>query len=208
MEIFPQSEDSRYFQAIEAEFIRLRVTPLQLSPDDFQIASAWRKEGVPIELALEVLREKVQGQREKGQEVRRRLSYYRQAVLKAWEKRQALLAPAAKPETVAIDVARELEALAAALPPSLAEVAQALRALEGEPAEVEAALEELEERAFELLKASLSAAEKARLEAEVSAPLAGLRERLPAEQLARVALSLERQLLRQKGSLPTFSILA
>lgn len=204
--MFPQSEDTRYFRAIEEEFIRLRITPLQLSPDDFQIARIWRAAGVPLELTLEVLGEKIAAQREKGQEVRRRLSYYRKAVLGAWEKRQALLAPAAKPPAVEIDLDRQLEEIAAGLPPELAEVAAAVRGLEGDPAEVEAALEALEGRALLLLRASLSPAEEARLAAEVAAPLADLQHRLPAEQLKRVAASLERQLLRQRGQLPIFSL--
>jgi len=208
VDIFPQSEDKLFFNEIEQEFIRLRVTPLQFSADDFKITREWRAAGVPLELALEVLREKIEAQREKGKEVWRRLSYYRKAVLKAWEKRQAMLAPAARPEAQAIDVAQELETLAAALPPSLEEIALAVRSLEGEPAEVEAALEELEERALEWIKAGLPEAERAGLEEEIAAAMAGLKHRLPADQLERVALSLERQLLRQKGDLPTFSILA
>ncbi len=48
--MFPQSDDYRFFKAIEAEFIRLRITPLQPSPDDFQIAKAWRAAGAPLEL--------------------------------------------------------------------------------------------------------------------------------------------------------------
>lgn len=204
--MFPQSEDTRYFRAIEAEFIRLRITPLQLSPDDFQIARIWRAAGVPLELTLEVLGEKIAAQREKGQEVRRRLSYYRKAVLSAWEKRQALLAPAAPPPEVEIDLGNQLEEIAAALPPQLAEVAAAVRSLEGDPAEVEAALEALESRAIKLLRQSLSADEETRLAAEIAGPLVDLQHRLPAEQLARVAASLERQLLRERGRLPTFSI--
>lgn len=204
--MFPQSEDSRYFRAIEAEFIRLRITPLQLSPDDFQIARIWRAAGVPLELTLEVLGEKIAAQREKGQEVRRRLSYYRKAVLSAWEKRQALLAPAARPPEVEIDLVSQLEEIAASLPPELEEVAASVRSLEGDPAEIEAALEALEGRALELLRRSLSTDEQTRLAAEIAGPLADLQHRLPAEQLARVAASLERQLLRQRGRLPTFSI--
>lgn len=210
--MFPESEDFRYFKAIESEFIRLRITPLQLSPDDFQIAKAWRQAGVPIELVLEVLAEKVTAQRDKGQEVKRRLSYYRKAVLSAWEKRQELLAPGTRPAALGIEVEAELEALAASLPPGLAEVASAIRALAadeqaaGDPAATETALEELERSAFSLLREGLSAERRESLDGEVAAALADLRRRLPADQLERVSASLERQLLRQYGRLPVFSI--
>lgn len=206
--MFPQSEDSRFFKAIEAEFIRLRITPLQLSPDDFQIAKAWRAEGVPLELVLEVLGEKIAGQREKGQEVKRRLSYYRKAVLGAWEKRRELLAPGTRTAAPQIDLERELAALADALPAALAEVSAEVRGLKGEPAEVEAQLEALETRALELLRSGLSPAQEASLRQEIEGATADLRLRLPADQLARVKLSLERQLLRQQGRLPVFSIFA
>lgn len=212
--MFPESEDFRFFKAIEAEFIRLRITPLQLSPDDFRIAKEWRAAGAPLELVLEVLGEKIAGQREKGQEVKRRLSYYRKAVLNAWEKRQELLAPGVRPVAPSIEVEAELEALAAALPPGLGEIASAIGALAGDPeaagdpAAIEAALEDLEARAFSLLRAGLSPAALDALEGEVSAALADLRRRLPADQLERVAASLERQLLRQYGRLPLFSIFA
>jgi len=206
--VFPQSDDYRFFKAIEEEFIRLRVTPLQLSPDDFQIAKAWRAAGTPLELVLAVLGEKIGAQREKGQEVKRRLSYYRQAVLGAWKKRQELLAPGLRPAAPAIDLAGELEGLAARLPAGMEELAAEIRRLAGEPAEVEAQLEGLEARAFEWLRASLSAAEADRLRQQIEGATAGLRHKLPADQLARVAESLERQLLRQHGLLPTFSIFA
>lgn len=206
--MFPQSDDYRFFKAIEAEFIRLRITPLQLSPDDFQIAKTWRAAGAPLELVLEVLGEKVAAQREKGQEVRRRLSWYRKAVLNAWEKRQELLAPGVRPAGPEIDVAAELEELAAALPPELAEVAAGVRALAGDPAEIETALAALEERAIELLRENLDPAERGALRQEIARALGDLGQRLPAEQLEKVASSLERQLLRQKGRLPTFSIFA
>jgi hypothetical protein len=211
--MFPESEDFRFFKAIEAEFIRLRITPLQLSPDDFQIARAWRAAGAPLELVLEVLCEKVAAQREKGQEVKRRLSYYRKAVLSAWEKRQELLAPGARPAAPVVEVEAELEELAAALPPGLAEVAAAIRGLAGDPAAgdpaaIEAALEGLEARAFDLLREGLSPAEREGLEGEVAAALRDLRQRLPADQLERVAASLERQLLRQNARLPAFSLFA
>lgn len=206
--MFPQSDDYRFFKAIEAEFIRLRITPLQLSPDDFQVAKEWRASRVPLELVLEVLGEKIAGQREKGQEVRRRLSYYRKAVLSAWDKRKELLAPGTRTAAPSIDLAGELEAIAGALPPPLADLAREIRGLEGDPATVEAALELLEARAFELLRDSLSPAELEQLGREVEAATADLRQRLPAGQLAQVKASLERQLLRRHGRLPAFSIFA
>lgn len=210
--MFPQSDDFLFFKAIEAEFIRLRITPLQLSPDDFQIAKAWRAAGVPLELVLEVLASKVETQREKGQEVRRRLSYYRKAVLSAWEKRQELLAPGTLTAAPRIDVGPRLAMLADALPEALAEVASAVRGLAqepaGDPTEVEAQLEALETRAFAALRAGLSRDEEAELRREIEAATAGLRQRLPEDALARVRQSLERQLLRQRARLPVFSIFA
>ncbi len=75
-------------------------------------------------------------------------------MLNAWEKRRELLAPGTRPAGPEIDVAAELEELAAALLPELAEVAAAVRALavtrrRSKPRSL------LEERAIELLRESL-----------------------------------------------------
>lgn len=205
--MLPQSDDYRYFQAIEAEFIRLRITPLQLSPDDFRIAKAWRAAGVPLALALETIGEKVAAQREKGQEVRRRLSYYRQAVLSAWRQRQELLAPLAIPAMGAeIDAAAGLEELAASLPRELATVAAEVRQLVGDPAAIEEALGVCEEKALEVLRQALGEQGRETLRNEVGRALGDLGHRLPATALAQAATSLERQLLRQRFRLPAFTL--
>ena len=206
--MFPQSEDAVYFRAIEGEFIRLRVTPLQFSPDDFKVAREWRAAGVPLELALAVLREKVEGQRAKGDEVKQRLSYYRRAILKGWEKRQALLAPAARPLVPAVDTTAELESLAASLPSSLIELAAQIRDMTGDPEAVESRLGELERQALEVYKANLSGEERIAVQREVEESLGDLRHRLPAEQLSQVIASLERQVLRERSGLPVFSLFA
>lgn len=202
---FATSPDHEYFRAIELEFIRLRVTPLMLSPDDYQVAKSWRAVGVPIELALRVLAEKVAGQQERGQDVRRRLSYYRKAVLKAWEAERALQAPATIEQPAALDAARRLELLAEALT-AFPSFAHHIRQLSGTPEYIERELEALERLMLDAAIEALDATARAQLEGEVSVGLTALARRLPGGLPAEAEASLRRRIARRILSLPTLSL--
>src|ERR1700758_4290037 len=81
-------EDRAYYQAAEAAFIRRRGTPFLLSPRDFALLKEWLALGVPIE-AIEQGIEAAFSRREERSAAGRvnSLSYCRDAVLEAWERR-------------------------------------------------------------------------------------------------------------------------
>src|SRR3954462_964977 len=55
-----------YFQAIEEIFVRLRGTPLLLSPADWHVARRWHREGVPLDLVRDALEQAFARRRERG----------------------------------------------------------------------------------------------------------------------------------------------
>src|SRR4029453_13019640 len=84
-----ETEDSRaYYAAAEAAFIRRRGTPFLLSPRDFALLKEWKALGVPLEAVEAGIGEGV-ARREERRAVGRvnSLSYCRDAVLEAWERR-------------------------------------------------------------------------------------------------------------------------
>ena len=82
------AEDRVYYEAVEAAFIRRRGTPFLLSPSDFALLREWRTLGVPLE-AVEAGIDEAFTRREERKAVGRvnSLSYCRDAVLGAWERR-------------------------------------------------------------------------------------------------------------------------
>ena len=50
----PPSE-SAYARAVESAWSRLRGRPVVLSPREFELVAAWRRDGVPLRVVLEVL---------------------------------------------------------------------------------------------------------------------------------------------------------
>src|ERR1700682_2604255 len=81
-------EDRAFFAAAEAAFIRRRGTPFLLSPTDFALLKQWRALGVPLE-AVETGIDDAFTRREERSAIGRvnSLSYCRDAVLEAWERR-------------------------------------------------------------------------------------------------------------------------
>lgn len=51
----PAPDEETFVRAIEERFRRLRGRPLLLSPDDFERALGWRREGIPLHVVLETL---------------------------------------------------------------------------------------------------------------------------------------------------------
>src|SRR5215472_17519226 len=80
--------DRSYYAEAEAAFIRRRGTPFLLSPKDFTLLKEWRSLGVPLE-AIECGIDDAFSRREDRGAVGRinSLSYCRDAVLSAWERR-------------------------------------------------------------------------------------------------------------------------
>src|ERR1700682_568966 len=80
--------DNDYYAVAEAAFIRRRGTPFLLSPRDFALLAEWRALGVPVE-AIEQGIDDAFSKREEREATGRvnSLSYCRDAVLAAWERR-------------------------------------------------------------------------------------------------------------------------
>src|SRR5262252_10531779 len=108
--------DRAYYASAEAAFVRRRGTPFLLSPRDFALLKEWRALGVPIE-AVETGIEEAFARREERRAVGRvnSLSYCRDAVLEAWERRSETARGKTAGAAADPDVAAALAALAKAL---------------------------------------------------------------------------------------------
>jgi len=215
-------EDRKYYQAAEAAFIRRRGTPFLLSPRDFAQLKEWRALGVPIE-AIEQGIDDAFSRREERSAMGRvnSLSYCRDAVLVAWERRSQTsvgrgnFGPAEQ-EKVApavLALAAQLEALAARRPElaaplesaalSLAKLARSGRAADT----MEASLARLDKRLAKELAEALPEDEKHRLNAEVETSLARAGLRMDAETAKRTVGALTRRKLREHLELPRLTLL-
>jgi hypothetical protein len=214
--LFDRSEDHAYFQAIEALFIELRGAPFQLSPDDFKITKAWRGEGVPLDVALTTLREKVSQASDEGDDPKRRLSYYRRAVERAWQRQRELAAPGAAATAEALDVAPRLSRLASRVPPSLPQIRQRIDQLLTElmielmtehlsAEEVDLALGEIDQAMLDAAREALTDSASTELAERVAQSLAALAGRLGGtSESARSRV--EPRLLRDLAGLPLLSL--
>jgi hypothetical protein len=215
-------EDKGYYQAAEAAFIRRRGTPFLLSPRDFALLEEWRALGVPIEAIEQGIDEAFSRREERSATGRvNSLSYCRDAVLEAWERRlHTSVGRGSRIRAGEPDVPRALEALAGRLRqvagsrPDLAEpLESALRSIErleesrksGE--ETEASLARLDKRLAGALHDALSERERRRLDAQVEASLARARIRMDAEAAERTARALTRRTLREFLDLPRLTLL-
>jgi hypothetical protein len=198
-----------YFRAIEDAFVRLRGAPLLLSPADFQVASRWQREGVPLGLVLATLEEVFAKRRERGARGRiNSLRYCAPAVEAAWAEVQELQGPARREAGEELAIGERLGELAGALPEGEAWDAWRARllALEGAPAEVEERLRLLDDELVAEAERHLGGAERERLAAEVESILEGLRDRFPDVELVALRGRLFRQRLRRAHGLPVLSL--
>lgn len=210
--------DQEYFQAVEATFLRLRGSPLLLSPKDWRTAQSWHRQGIPLDVVERTLEEVFERRRERGDEGKiSTLRYCAPAVEGAWKRLRELTAPGersgAGEGAAPLAVGPRLEALAAALPPDLpgreraAERIGALAA-DDDPRRVEEELGALESQLLDALLAGLTAEERAALESEAEASLAPLAERMTREAAERSRERLVRQKVRRRAHLPTLSLFA
>ncbi len=214
--------DKAYFEAAEAAFIRRRGTPFLLSPSDFALLREWRALGIPLE-AVEAGIDEAFTRREERQAVGRvnSLSYCRDAVLGAWERRALTSlgrgAPGGGNEP---DVGPALEALGRRLEQSrarrpdldkpLASALSSLARLRGSgksAAQVEASLARLDGRLAKELYAALPDAERADLDGDVAAQLSGAAARMDPETLEKTTKALTRRSVRERLDLPRLSLL-
>ncbi len=215
-------EDRGYYQAAEAAFIRRRGTPFLLSPKDFALLKEWRALGVPVEAIEQGIDEAFSRRGERSATGRvNSLSYCRDAVLEAWERRlQTSVGRGSRIRAGEPDVPRALEALAERLRdllgrrPDLTEpLESALRSIERleksrkNAEETEASLGRLDKRLAGALHDALSERERRRLAAQVEASLARARIRMDAEAAERTARALTRRTLRDLLDLPRLTLL-
>jgi hypothetical protein len=198
--------DHAYFQAIEAKFVELRGAPLLLSPVDWQVASRWHREGVPLELVTRTLEELFARRKERGAKGRiSSLRYCVPAVEAAWGDLRELTAPGRRAPAPAFEAEPRLAALAAALAADPA-LAARIAALAGEPQAIEESLAELDRGMLDRAEAGLTPDLRAEIAAAVGKTLAALAARLPAEELEKARERLSRQILRQRLGLPVLSL--
>jgi len=196
--------DHAYFQAIEEIFVRLRGAPLLLSPADWQVASRWHREGVPLDLVGRVLEEVFAKRKERGTKGKiNSLRYCAPAVEAAWADLRELTAPGERSEAAPLDISGRLRNLAAAVP---ARFAERVLALQGDAPSVEAALSALDREMLAASSASLAPELREEVEAAVEKTLAALKGRLPADEVERSRERLTHQVLRQRLGLPVLSL--
>jgi hypothetical protein len=198
------AEDHLYFQAVEEIFVRLRGAPLLLSPADWQVASRWHREGVPLDLIGRVLEEVFAKRQERGTKGKiNSLRYCAPAVEAAWADLRELTAPGERTPADPLDIAARLRNLAAAVPSAFA---ARVAALHGDAPSVEAALSALDREMLAASAESLAPELREEVEAAVEKTLAALKSRLPSDELERSRERLTCQVLRQRLGLPVLSL--
>lgn len=207
----PSAEEHAYFQAIEEAFLRLRGKAVLLSASDWQVARAWQRAGMPLELVLQTMTELFARARERRGRSISALRYFKAAVATAWEEVESLSAGSRRERLEPIRIGERLTRLANALPMGLAgreRWGRALTELQGELEEVEARLAAMDPALLEEAVAALPAAARGEIERQVETALSGLRSRLPREELERSRGHLRAQLLRRQCALPLLSLFA
>lgn len=198
------ADDHLYFQAVEEIFVRLRGAPLLLSPADWQVASRWHREGVPLDLIGRVLEEVFAKRKERGTKGKiNSLRYCAPAVEAAWADLRELTAPGERTPADPLDIAARLRNLAAAVP---AVFAARVAGLHGDAPSVEEELSALDREMLAQSFDSLAPDPRAEVEAAVEKTLAALKGRLPADELERSRERLTWQVLRQRLGLPVLSL--
>ena len=219
------AEDRDYFAAAEAAFVRRRGTPFLLSPGDFALLKEWRALGVPLEAVESGIDDAFTRREERGAVGRvNSLSYCRDAVLEAWERRAETSrgkGSARRDGTAeAIDaaaaigrLAAQLEVIAVKRPDLAAAIDTARRSLvrleaaQKTPEEIEGSLAGLDRRLAKALGEALTRKEQEDLDAEVERMLEGARTRMDPVTLEKTARALKRRLLRERLGLPRLSLL-
>lgn len=220
--------DHAYFQALEAAFIRLRGAPLLLSPADWQVAKAWRREGIPLELVVRVMErifERQVGGREK--QGIKSLRYFKTAVRRSWQRVLELGGGERTPaDGESLDVAALLDRLGRALPDEaaigdavaqvsvpldsvvevVAHVRERLEGLTGSVPEVEAQLQRLDREMMDRILERLGTEHSAAAFRRAELSLGSLDDRLSPEDRERTLELLVRRQLRQQCKLPVLSL--
>jgi hypothetical protein len=214
-------EDRAYYEAAEAAFIRRRGTPFLLSPRDFALLKEWRALGVPLEAVEAGIDEAFSRREERGAVGRvNSLSYCRDAVLEAWERRAETERGRGGESAGEPDVAAGLARLEAELAacrerrPDLGDPLDAALAALGRLArsgktaeEAEASLARLDRRLARSLHEALPEAERAALDRDVAALMSGALARMDPVTAEKTTKALTRRSVRERLELPRLSLL-
>lgn len=215
--------DREYYAAGEAAFIRRRGTPFLVSPKDFGLLRQWRELGIPIEAVEAGIDDAFSRREERGATGRiNSLSYCRDAVLAAWERRAetSVGKGSSRHEEGSLDVASALDRLAGAMGrvaarrPDLAlpleSAVKSLAKLSGKgksEEETEDSLARLDRRLAGALLDAVPDGEREEILRRVEALLEPARGRMDAETAEKTARALTRRLLRERLALPRLSLL-
>jgi hypothetical protein len=215
-------EDRAFYAACEGAFVARRGTPFLLSPRDFALLKEWRALGVPLEAVEIGIDEAFTRREERGATGRvNSLSYCRDAVLSAWERRAetSVGRGAGRGEGPAADVAplldrlaERLDAVGRARPELTPKIDSAIRSLEKlaksskEPGEVEASLARLDRRLCNELVDALGVEERRRMDARVEEVLAKARVKMDRDTEEKTRRALTRRLLREMLTLPRLTL--
>ena len=214
------AEDRAFYEAAEAAFIRRRGTPFLLSPTDFALLKQWRALGVPVE-AVEAGIDDAFTRREARSAIGRvnSLSYCRDAVLEAWERRlqtnrgKGGTQPEPDAGIALAQLSRSLEDARRARPDLDAPLLSALRSLARleksgkRPEEIEASLARLDRRLAGELYEALPETERDALDRQVSTLLSGAGARMDPATADKTRRALSRRAVRERLELPRLSLL-
>lgn len=216
-------EDRSYYAAGEAAFIARRGTPFLLSPRDYALLKEWRALGIPIEAVEAGIDEAFTRREERGATGRiNSLSYCRDAVLSAWERRAetAVGRGTGRDGLETADAGARLARLAEALDslarlhPELTDrldsAQRSLDRLAGSrktPGEVEASLARLDRRLTNELVEALPSERRRRVESRVEELLAKARVKMDRETEEKTRRALTRRTLREELALPRLTLL-
>jgi len=216
-------EDRRYYASGEAAFIARRGTPFLLSPRDYALLKEWRALGIPIEAVEAGIDEAFTRREERGATGRiNSLSYCRDAVLSAWERRAetAVGRGSGRDGLETADAGARLARLAEALDsvarlyPELTDrldsAERSLDRLAGSrktPGEVEASLARLDRRLTNALVEALPPERRRRVESRVEELLAKARVKMDRETEEKTRKALTRRTLREELALPRLTLI-
>lgn len=211
---FDVSPEKAYFRALETTVLELLGAPLQLSPDDFEVARAWHGEGIPLELVQTTLRQVVERRQTADEERLRRLRYYQRAVSAAWKESARLTSPGERQAAPSFSVEARVARLVAAverLGPWASPIHQRLSSVRHDAAgadaeSVEQHLLEIDAALLERAAEHLDSRRLADIDARVDTLLRPIAARLPAAEAAKARHSLRGEGLRRSLELPQLSL--
>ena len=214
--------DRSYFAAAEAAFIRRRGTPFLLSPKDFALLKEWRSLGVPLEAVEHGIDDAFSSREDRGAVGRvNSLSYCRDAVLSAWERRaeaavgrgsgRAMEEPD-RPQVLARleerlgEVAKRRPELAEPIETARRGLAR-LASSEKTSSEIETSLARMDKRLASSLLEALPEGEREEIESRVRELLEKAGARMDPATLEKTHRALTRRSVRDRLELPRLTLL-